>query len=63
MSFLEQNTIRKRGINELNNELLEPGKTFKTGDHKDYRVKAIIDGAVNGQETNSQISSLYYLVL
>ncbi len=48
MLLLEQNTIRKR---QVDNALLEPEKEleFEAEDNKEYKVKAIIDSTVYGQ--------------
>lgn len=44
------------------NTLPEPEPEFETGDNKDYKVKVIIDSAIYGQETNNQLSGLYYFI-
>ncbi len=43
--------------------LLESEREFETGDNKDYQVETIINSMVYGKEVNSQMPSLYYLVL
>ncbi len=61
MSLLEQDTIRKRRVN--NTVLSELKKEFKPKDNKEYKVEAIIDSMVYSKEANNQIPSVYYLVL
>ncbi len=60
MSLLEQDTTSRGRVDKA---LLEPEKEFEAGDNKDYKVKAIIDSAVYGQQANDQMPGLYYLVL
>ncbi len=49
----------------MDNTLLELEKDieFKAKDNKKYKIKAIIDSVVYGQQVNNQILSLYYLIL
>ncbi len=61
MSLLEQNTTRKRRVD--NKALPKPEKEFEAEDHKEYEVEAIIDSVVYGQQANnSQMPGLYYLI-
>ena len=64
MSLLEQDTTRKRQVDKT---LPEPEKDleFGAGGNKEYEVKAIIKGAIYGQQVNNSdwIPGLYYLVL
>ncbi len=63
MSLLEQDTIKKRRVNKA---LPEPEKNikFEAEDNMKYKVKAIINRVVYGQQANSnQMPGLYYLVL
>ncbi len=47
-----------------NKALPGPEKEFEAGDDKEYKVKAIIDSAVYGQQANnSQMPGLYHLIL
>ncbi len=49
----------------MDKTLLEPEKDakFEAGESKKYKVKAIIDNIVYGQQTNSdQMPGLYYLI-
>ncbi len=63
VSLLEQDTTRKRQVD--NKALPEPEKEleFEAGGNKEYEVEAIIDSAVYGQQVNNQMPGLYYLVL
>ncbi len=54
--------MRKRRVDKALPEL-EKDLEFKAGDDKEYKVKAIIDSAVYGQQANDQMPGLYYLVL
>ncbi len=49
----------------MDKALPEPKKDleFEAGGDKEYKIKAIIDSAIYGQQTNDQMPSLYYLVL
>ena len=57
VSLLEQNTTRKEQVDEKVTEL-----DFKTGNKKEYEVKAIWDSAVYTKESESHLSRLYYVV-
>ncbi len=48
----------------MDKALPEPEKEvkFEAGDNKEYKVKAIIDSAVYGQQVNNQRPGLYYLI-
>ncbi len=48
----------------MDKALPEPEKEveFEAGDNKEYKVEAIIDSAVYGQQANDQMPGLYYLV-
>ena len=64
MSLLEQNTTRKKRVD--NKTLLESEKNveFKAKGNKEYKIKAIINSAVYSQRANSnKMPGLYYLVL
>lgn len=54
---------KERQVNELDNYLLEPKREFEAGDSKKYEVEAIIDYLVYGQEINTSMPGLNYLVL
>ena len=57
--LLEQNTTRKRRINELFSELkLE----FDIGNYKEYEVKTIKNSAVYVKKAKKHLLGLYYLV-
>ncbi len=43
--------------------LPEPEKEFEAGDNNEYKVEAIIDSVVYGQQPNNQMPGLYYLIL
>ena len=58
MSLLKQDITIKKWVNE---KLLKSDK-FDTGDHKEYKVKTIIDNAVYGHKAENQLLALYYLV-
>ncbi len=64
VSLLEQDTTKKRQVDEILPEL-EKDLEFETGGHKEYEVKAIIDSAVYDQQANNsdQMPGFYYLVL
>ncbi len=49
----------------MDKALPEPKKEleFETGGNKEYKVKAIIDSVVYGQQANDQMPGLYYFVL
>ena len=47
MLLLEQDIIRKKGINQTNQAMPKP-KNFEIGDNKEYQVKTIIDSVVYG---------------
>lgn len=53
MLLLEQNTIRKKQVNEFVNELLKPRKEFEARNKMEYEIKVIIDSVIYGQKTNS----------
>ncbi len=64
MSLLKQDTIRNKRVNQSNiNALLKPEKKFEAGNNKKYKVKSIVNSTVYDKEAESQLSSLYYLVL
>ncbi len=46
-----------------NNALPELEKEFEVGNNKKYQVKSIINSIVYGKKAESQILSLYYLLL
>ncbi len=54
--------MRKRRVDKA---LPEPEKElkFEAGGNKEYKVEAIIDSTVYGQQANNQMPGLYYLVL
>ena len=60
MSLLEQNTTKKGRVDKT---LPEPEKEFEAGDNKKYKVEAIINSAVYGQQADNQMPGLYDLVL
>ena len=62
VSLLEQDTTWRGWVDKALPEL-EKKWEFEAGNNKKYEVKAIIDGAVYGQQANKQISGLNYLVL
>ena len=59
VSLLEQDTTKKRQMNEL---FPEPEPEFDAGNNKEYKVKAIINNAVYAKEAEGHLPSLYYLV-
>ncbi len=60
---MEQDIIRKRQVDKALLEL-EKHVEFEAGGNKEYKIEAIINSAVYGQQANSnQMSSLYYLLL
>ncbi len=61
ISLLEQNTIRKRRVNEKT--LPESEKEFEVEDNKKYKLEAIIDNVVSSKEVNNQMPGFYYLIL
>ncbi len=61
--MLEQDTIRKRRVNQNDHILLELKKEFETRDNKEYKIKVIIDNVMYENEINDQILNLYYFVL
>ena len=64
MSLLEQDTIKKRRVD--NKTLPEPEKNleFEIKSNKKYEVEAIIDNTVYDQQANSnQMPDFYYLVV
>ncbi len=64
VSLLEQDLTRKEQVDKT---LPEPEKEleFEAEGNKKYKVKAIIDSMVYGQQSNdsNQMPSFYYLVL
>ncbi len=62
MALLEQDTTRKRQVDKA---LPEPEKDveFEAESNKEYKIEAIIDSAVYGQQANNQIPGFYYFVL
>ena len=64
MSLLEQDTIRKRQVDQANQVFPEREKDlkFKARNNKKYEVKAIINSTVYGQQTNDIMSGFYYFV-
>lgn len=61
MSRLKQNTTKKRQVN--NNPLSEPKNQFEARENNQYKVKAIINGAIYGKEANNLMPSFYYMIL
>ena len=59
MSLLEQDTTRKRRMNEL---FPEPEPEFDVSNNKEYEVEAIIDSVVYAKEAKEHLLGLYYLV-
>ena len=59
MSLLEQDTIRKKRMNELFPELKPE---FDTSNNKKYKVEAIRDSTVYAKKAKRYLSGLYYLV-
>ena len=59
MSLLEQDTTKKRRMNDL---FPEPEPKFDAGDDKEYEVEEIKDSAVYAKETKGYLPGLYYLV-
>ena len=58
ISLLEQDTIRKGGINKF----AEVPK-FEVGNNKKYKVEAMQDSAIYAKEADGHLSGLYYLVV
>ena len=59
MLLLEQDTIRKRQMNEL---FLELEPEFDADDNKKYEVEVIIDSAIYTKKAERHLSGLYYLI-
>ena len=59
VSLLEQNTTRKRQMNEL---FPKPEPEFDAGDNKEYKVEVIINSSVYAKEVEEHLPGLYYLV-
>ena len=59
MFRLEQDTLRKKRVNEKLPEL----EKFETRDNREYEVEAIINSAVYGHEIENQLLNVYYLIL
>ena len=57
MSLLEQNTTRKKRVDENIIEL-----EFNAGNSKEYKVEAIRDNVVYAKESEGHLPGLYYLV-
>ncbi len=59
--LLEQDITRKGRVDKA---LPEPEKEleFEARGNKEYKVKAIIDSAMYGQQSNNQMPGLYYLI-
>ena len=57
VSRLEQDTIRKKRVDENVTEL-----KFDAGNSKEYKVEVIWDSAVYARELEGHLSGLYYLV-
>lgn len=47
----------------INNTLPEPEREFEIRDNKEYEIEIRVDSAMNGQQANDQMPSLYYFVL
>ena len=60
MLLLEQDTTKKKQINEL---FPEPELEFDTSNNKKYKVKVIRNNAVYIKKTEGYLLGLYYLVL
>ncbi len=63
MLLLEQDTTRKEQVDNKALSESEKKLEFETRGNKEYKVKAIINSAVYGQQANNQIPGLYYLIL
>ncbi len=62
MLLLEQETTTKRRVDKALPES-EKDLEFDAGGSKEYKVKAMINSAVYGQQANNdQIPGLYYLI-
>ncbi len=59
---LEQDTTRKEQVDKALPEL-EKELEFEVGGNKEYKIEAMIDNVVYGQQANNQMSGLYHLVL
>ena len=55
VSLLEQNTTKKTQVDQINQVLpkLEKNIEFQVGDNKKYKIKAIINIVVYGQQANN----------
>ncbi len=60
--MLEHNIIRRGQVDKALPES-EKDLMFEAGGDKEYKVEAIINSAMYGQQTNDQMPSLYYLIL
>ena len=56
VSLLEQDTIKKRRINEFS------VPKFELGDNKEYEVEAIRDSEFYAKKADGQLPGLYYMV-
>ena len=64
MSPLKQYITRRGQVNNKTLLKLEKDMELEIGSNKEYKIKAIIDSMVYGQQANNnQMSGFYYLVL
>ncbi len=64
MSLLKQDTTRKKRVDNKALPESEKDLKFEVEGNKEYKVKAIIDSVIYGQQANSnQMPGLYYLIL
>ncbi len=49
MLLLDQDTIKKKQVNQ-NNTILQPAKNFEVGDNQEYKVKVISIHLVYGKK-------------
>ena len=59
MSLLEQNTIKKKQINEL---FPEPELEFDISNNKKYKIETIKNSIIYIKKTERYLPNLYYLV-
>ena len=59
MLLLEQDTTRKKQINEL---FLKSKPEFDAGNNKEYEIETIINSAVYNKEAEGYLPGLYYLI-
>ena len=62
MLLLEENTTRKKQVNEKTLSELEIELEFQVRNNKEYKVETIINSIKYSKLANNKILSLYYLI-